>query len=232
MEFSLSFLQNQFPIILEHKYLFLFLGSMLEGLNTFVLGGFLISIGKLNFWPTFSVFVIGYSINGFIWYGVGYFAGAKPIDKWLRSKPSSQWILERVQKYFQKYSGRAIVITKSTLSLTVTTLILAGSLKYNLKQFGWYNFLGSVGWVIITVTTGYFFGESYKLSLAYIKDISIALIFVLFSFMAMYFIRMTFRSAFLKSLIMTDRIKEFSYKIRDGMDKFLSTKTSRKDDLG
>ena len=147
MEAVLQFLETSFPVLIAHKYLFLFLGAMIEGLNTMVLGGFLVSVNSIKLLPTFLLFILAYTLNGYIWYTVGYFAGAKPIDKWGRKKEKSKRVIEKVEHYFTKYSGRAIVITKFTFSLTVATLIMAGSLKYSLKKFTLYNFVGSIGWV-------------------------------------------------------------------------------------
>lgn len=197
----------------------------MEGLNTMVLGGFLVSINTIRLLPIFLLFTLAYTINGYIWYTVGYFAGAKPIDKWGRKGQKGRKIIEKVEEYFGKYSGRAIVITKFTFSLTVATLIMAGSLKYNLKKFSIYNFIGSVGWVAVTLFVGYFFGESYKLFFVYLKNLTYGLVFLGGAIAFIYIIKLVFGSAFVKSLYLTDKIKEFSYKIRNGLEEFLSDET-------
>ncbi len=222
MEKFFDFFQNSFPTLIHYKYLFLFLGATIEGMNTIILAGFLASIGSIALLPTFLLSVLGVTANGYIWYLVGYFAGAKPIDKWGRKDPKSRKIIEKVEEYFGKYSGRAIIFTKLTWSLTIATLIMAGSFKYNLKKFGWYNFLGSVGWVGVTFFIGYFFGESYKLFLAYLTNIFYGLIFLGGAVAIVYLIKVSFRSAFVRSLFFADRIKEFSDKMKNGIDKFLS----------
>src|SRR3989338_2456187 len=178
MEQFLGFLQQNFPVIIAYKYLFLFLGAMIEGLNTMILGGFLVSVNTIKLLPIFLLFTLAYTINGYIWYAVGYFAGAKPIDKWGRRDQKGRKIIEKVEEYFEKYSGRAIIITKFTFSLTIATLIMAGSLKYNLKKFTLYNFIGSVGWVMVTLFIGYFFGESYRFFFSYIKGFTYILLFL------------------------------------------------------
>ena len=223
MEGLLQFLESHFPLLIAHKYLFLFLGGMIEGLNSMVLGGFLVSVNSIKPLPAFLLFILGYTINGYAWYAVGYFAGAKPIDKWGRKDEKSRRIIEKVEHYFSKYSGRAIIITKFTFSLTVATLITAGSLKYNLKKFSIYNFIGSIGWVCVTMFIGYFFGESYKLFIVYLKHFTYGLVFLGGAIVIVYLIKLTFGTAFIKSLLIGDRIRDFSYKIRNGLDGFLST---------
>ena len=223
MEAVLQFLETSFPVLIAHKYLFLFLGAMIEGLNTMVLGGFLVSVNSIKLLPTFLLFILAYTLNGYIWYTVGYFAGAKPIDKWGRKKEKSKRVIEKVEHYFTKYSGRAIVITKFTFSLTVATLIMAGSLKYSLKKFTLYNFVGSIGWVTVTLFVGYFFGESYKFFLVYLKNFTYALVFLGGAIVLVYVIKLTLGSAFIKSLFWPDRFKEFSHKLRNGLEEFLSS---------
>lgn len=222
MDIVLQFIQLYFPALVAHKYLFLFLGAMIEGLNTMVLGGFLVSVDTIKLLPTFLLFLLAYTINGYIWYAVGYFAGAKPIDKWGRKDQKGRKIIEKVEEYFGRYSGRAIILTKFTFSLTIATLIMAGSLKYNLRKFTLYNFIGSIGWVAVTLFVGYFFGQSYKLFFVYLKNFTYGLVFLGGAIALIYIIKLMFGSAFIKSLFITDKIREITAKLRDGLDEFFS----------
>jgi len=222
MESVLIFFQTYFPILIEHKYLWIFLGASIEGPNTVILAGFLASMGSLSLWPVFLLCLGGEIINGYIWYAVGYFAGAKPIDKWGRKDQKSRKIIEKVEEYFKKYSGRAIVIAKLTWSLTIATMIMSGSLKYNLKKFSIYNFIGSLGWIIMTFFVGFFFGQSYKFIFDYIRDAVYLLVFLGGAVAVGFILRFIFRSMFVKSLFLRERLKDIGEKVRDGIDKFLS----------
>ena len=217
-----QFFASSFPTLIEHKYLLLFFGAIFEGLNSMVLGGFLVSTGTIKLLPIFLIFTLGYVINGYLWYTVGYFAGAKPIDKWARKDQKGRKIVEKVEEYFHRYSGRAIVITKFTFSLTVATLIMAGSLKYDLKKFTLYNFIGSIGWVAVTLFIGYFFGQSYKFFIEYLRGLSYFLIFLGGAIALVYVLKFILGSAFIKSLLLREKLKELSDKLKDGIDKFLS----------
>lgn len=224
MENIVRLFESSFPTLLEYKYLFLFLGSIFEGLNSMVLGGFLVSVGTIKLIPIFLIFTIGYVLNGYLWYTVGYFAGAKPIDKWARKDKKGRKIVEKVEEYFHKYSGRAIVFTKFTFSLTIATLIMAGSFKYNLRKFSLYNFIGSIGWVALTLFIGYFFGQSYKFFIEYLTGLSYLILFLGGAVALVYVLKLILGSAFVKSLFLAEKIKEFSDKMKNGIDKFLSDK--------
>lgn len=222
MDALLQFIETYFPALVSHKYLFLFLGAAIEGFNTMILGGFLVSINSVRLLPTFLVFTLGYMINGYAWYTVGYFAGSKPIDKWGRKDPKGRKVIEKVQEYFERYSGRAIIITKFTFSLTIATMIMAGSLKYNLKKFFVYNFIGSVGWVSLTLFTGYFFGESYKFFLTYIRGFTYFLLFLGGAIALIYVIKSLLGSAFINSLFITAKIREVGQRLREEIEKFMA----------
>lgn len=224
MDNFFNFFQAYFPYLISHKYLFIFLGASIEGPNTTILAGFLSSVGSISMPAAFFICLLGETINGFAWYTVGYFAGAKPIDKWGRKDPKSRKIIEKVEEYFHRYSGRAILLTKLTWSLTIATEIMAGSFKYNLKKFSFYNFVGSLGWVSLTFFMGYFFGQSYKLLFTYLRNIFFVFLFLGGAIALGYLIRMIFRSAFVHSLFITTKIKELSDKMKNGIDKFLSDK--------
>jgi membrane-associated protein len=192
---------------------------MIEGMNTMILGGFLVSTRVIPLLPTFLIFTLGYTINGYLWYAVGYFGGSKPIDKWGRTKPKSEKIIKTVQDYFERHSGKAIVITKFTFSLTIAALIMAGSLKYSLKKFSIYNLIGSIGWVSLTLFVGYFFGQSYKFFFVYIKSFTYLLVFLGGAIALVYILKLIFESAFIKSLLIHEKLHEYGEKIKHGLDK-------------
>ena len=224
MENVIHLFESSFPTLVEYKYLFLFLGSIFEGLKSMVLGGFLVSVGTVKLVPIFLIFTIGYVFNGYLWYTVGYFAGAKPIDKWARNDKKGRKVVEKVEEYFHKYSGRAIIFTKFPFSLTIATLIMAGSFKYDLKKFSLYNFIGSIGWVMLTLFIGYFFGQSYKFFIEYLQGLSYLVLFLGGAVALVYVLKLVLGTAFVKSLFLTEKLRELSDKLKDGIDKLLSDK--------
>lgn len=222
MEHLLQLVQTHFPALFEHRYLFLFLGAVIEGFNVLILGGFLVSTDAVKLGPVFALFLVGDIINGYAWYTVGYYAGAQPIDKWGRKDPKSRKIIEKVQEYFEKYSGRALIITKFTFSLTIATLIMAGSLKYNLKKFSLYNAIGSLGWVTLTLFTGYFFGESYKFFFRYLEGLVYFLLFLGGAIALIYLVKQLLSSAFVRSLLIKEKLIILGEKLREELDKLLT----------
>lgn len=214
-------IQNNFPILAQYKYLFLLIATFIEGFNSIILAGFLASLGTVAIIPAVLICIVGDFFNGWAWYAVGYFGGAKPIDKWGRNKPKSRKIIETVERYFHRYSGRAIIFTKLTWSLTIATMIMAGSFKYNFRKFSLYNFIGGLGWVGITFGVGYVFGKGYK-AVAFVNNIGFVLLFFAGAILLVYTFKVIFKSKFIQSLYTMERLRDLGDKFRDGIDQFLS----------
>ncbi len=222
MQGLLNFIQHHAPYLVTYKYLFLFLGGMIEGMNTLVLAGFIASAGQVKLYLILPLLIIAHSINGYLWYAVGYYGGAKSLDKWgYRNKLSSQ-IIKTIQSYFEKYSARAIMFAKFTFSLEIATLILSGSLKYNLKQFSKYNFFGSVGWVLMAVSVGYFFGESFQFFFSLIRNFTLFLVFLAGAITLIYIVKVIIKRFFVRYIVIQQKLREWSEKIKDELDGFMS----------
>jgi membrane protein DedA with SNARE-associated domain len=222
MDHILNFIQNHAPFLVTYKYFFLFLGGMVEGLNTLVLAGFISSTGQVKLYIIIPLLIVAHSINGYLWYAVGYFGGSKSLDKWGHQHHLSHSIINTIQSYFEKYSARAIMFAKFTFSLEIATLILSGSLKYNLKEFSKYNFLGSVGWVSVAVLVGYFFGQSFQIFFSLIKNFTLLLVFLAGAIALIYVIKILIKRYFVRYLFIQQKLREWAEKIREELDGLLS----------
>jgi len=215
-------IQEHLPFLVNHLYLFLFIGGLLEGLNTLILGGFLASFDQVKLPLILPLLIVAHTLNGFLWYTVGYYGGAKSLDRWGHKNKISDNVIKKITEYFEKYSGRAIMFAKFTFSLEIATMILAGSLKYNLKEFFKYNFYGSIGWVTLTVFVGYFFGESFKLFFTILKNLAIAIAFLGGAIALIYLMKILLKKHYIKYLYWRGKIKNWKDKVRDNLDNFLN----------
>lgn len=222
MEGLLTFIQDHAPYLVTYRYLFLFLGGMVEGMNTLVLAGFIASTGQVKLYFIIPLLIAAHSINGYLWYAVGYFGGSKSLDKWGHQHRLSHQIINTIQNYFEKYSARAIMFAKFTFSLEIAMLIMSGSLKYNLKRFSKYNFLGSVGWVFMAVSIGYFFGQSFQLFFSFIKNFTFFLIFLAMAILLIYTLKIIIKRFFVRYIVIQQKLREWREKIKEELNDFLS----------
>lgn len=214
-------IQDNFPLLVHYRYLFLFIATAIEGFNSIILAGFLASLGTVLVLPAVLICLGGDFVNGWIWYGVGYLGGAKPIDKWGRKDPKSRKIIETVERYFHRYSGRAIIFTKLTWSLTIATMVMAGSFKYSFKKFSWYNLIGGSGWVAITFSVGYLFGKGYR-SVTLVNNIGYIALFLAAAFVLIYCVKVIIKSKFIQSLSFMETLRDFGERMKEDIDRFIS----------
>ncbi len=222
MENLLAFIQNHAPFLITHKYLFLFLGGFIEGMNTLVVGGFLASTGQVKLQLILPLLILGHFLNGYVWYLVGYLGGAKALDKWGHQNKISHQVINKIEDYFKRYSGRSIMFSKFTFSLEIATMILSGSLKYDLRKFSKYNFYGSVGWVFMTVFIGYFFGQSFKLIFNLLKSFTILMLFLGGAIILIYILKILLKKYFVGYITIQQKIREWSERIRGEFDDLMS----------
>lgn len=108
-----------------------------------------IAIGVL-----FTAAVLGNTVN----YWIGHFLAAKVFrPEYARIlKPE---YLEATQKFFNKYGGKAIIITRFVPIIRTFTPFMAGVGRMNFWRFSLYNFAGGALWVLSLVLAGFFFGN-------------------------------------------------------------------------
>jgi len=221
MDSILIFLQTHAPIILEHKYLFLFIASILEGFNTLVIAGFLVSVGGLSLIPAALVCLAGEVVSGFVWYTIGYFGGSKSVEWFVQRNPRRRQFIERARHYLDQHTGKLILFAKFTFSLTIATLIMVGSIKYNVKKFAFYNVVGSFGWVVITFGLGTFFGEGYKIYAHYLKEIGFLIIFAVLAIALIVWIEKKSGSMISRTFDFEDHLHHFNERIWGMAKRFM-----------
>jgi len=222
MEHLIELIRNHFPILIEHKYIFLFISSSLEGMNTMVVAGFLVSIGGLAFIPAALICLAGEIINSYLWYGVGYFGGSKSIEWFIRNSPRKKRLVEKIRSYLEGHTGKILLIGKVTFSITIVILILIGSTKYSLKKFTFYNFFGSILWIIITFTIGHFFGQGYKYFVDYLQNISYLILFIGIILILTYAAESMSSLFISRALRVNDHLRRLNSRIKEGMTRLFN----------
>ena len=77
----------------------------------------------------------------------------------------------------------------------------------------------------MTMSIGYFFGQSYQFLINYIQNITFLGIFLFAAVMLIYAIKNAAKSAFIRSLILQERLKHLGEKVRENLDKVLVNKS-------
>ncbi len=149
MDSLVHWFQNVAPIIGQYRYPLLAGITVLEGTASLLVVSVLAAAGLLSPWATFLSCLIGGIIGGYFWYGVGYWAGAWPLEKFMHSSPVRRALLERIREHSERAAGIIVFLAKLGYGITTPTLIIAGSPKFDLKRFSAANLLGSLIWVTV-----------------------------------------------------------------------------------
>lgn len=147
------------------RYLLLFIGTFTEGPLVMMGTGFLLHFGQVAFWPAYLTMVAGDFIADLAWYGVGYFAARRVIDRlghWIGATPL---VIARMETLFKKYDTKILTISKLTMGFGTgtTTLLSAGMLRVSFARYAVVNLLAGFAWTLILMTLGFFFGNLYAL---------------------------------------------------------------------
>lgn len=155
---------------------------ILEGPIITILGAFLASLGFFNVFVIFILSMLGDIAGDIILYTMGYYGGARILEKVQKILKIKSLILEKLKKYFEKHGKKTIFYVKSTTGLCWITFILAGTIKMNFKDFLAASFLGGIIWSAFLVISGYFFGYAFEKINDYIKSAGIIIAIAVISF--------------------------------------------------
>ena len=111
-------------------------------------------------------------------YWIGHAAGPKVFTK-EESRLFNKKHLLRTHQFYEKYGGKTIIIARFVPIVRTFAPFVAGIGSMTYGRFIAYNVVGGVGWVVILVFGGYFFGNipfiknNFSLAIAAIIFISI-----------------------------------------------------------
>lgn len=98
--------------------------------------------------------VLGNTVN----YAIGHFLGPR-IFRSEHSRLLNKEHLQRTQKFYEKYGGKTLIITRFLPIFRTFAPFVAGLGSMRYIPFQMYNFIGAVLWVGSLTYAGYFFGN-------------------------------------------------------------------------
>lgn len=163
-----SVLNYAIGLTVTFKYLFLFLGTIVEGPVLMVASGFLLHLGVFSPIPLYFVLIFGDIFADIIWYFIGMYFAEPVFRKHGRFLSVTPEMFEKIKVLFMKYHEKILIFSKLTLGFgfAIGTLIVAGATRVPFKKYLLLNIAGEFILVAALLYVGYFFAELYK----YIED--------------------------------------------------------------
>jgi membrane protein DedA with SNARE-associated domain len=130
------------------------------------LGGFTASRGDLTLWGVMLAATFGSVVGALILYGVGRWFGQERlywlVDRYGRYVMLKQSDIDKANDWFERYSGKAVIIGRLVPVVRSLVSIPAGLTKMPLPIFVLYTALGSAVWNGILVGAGYLLGDNWE----------------------------------------------------------------------
>jgi len=178
---TLGFLQN-------HGYLTIFFGLLLEYLGLPIPGelillffGAFVYWGKLELWVAVSVGLAAVLLGNHFW----FFAGRRGGRRWLhllcRATLGSTQCISRTERFFQKYGPASLLFAKFVPGFRTFAVPLAGMTGIAYPRFLLFETVGSLFWLIGSLSLGMLMATQLKRAAAHIQHLgtAIALLLVL-----------------------------------------------------
>jgi membrane protein DedA with SNARE-associated domain len=157
-----------------HLYEGIFLAALLETiippiptLAVFPTAGFLASqqgITIFGVMPMIILGAIGATIGTSVIYLIALKLGRIVLLRYLKYVKVSEKKLERVERWFEKYGDKAVLVGRMIPVMREMISVPAGLLEMKIPKFILYTFIGSLIWSTATILSGYYFGEAIGLS--------------------------------------------------------------------
>jgi membrane protein DedA with SNARE-associated domain len=130
------------------------------------LGGFTASRGDLTLWGVMLAATFGSVTGALVLYGVGRWFGQERlywlVDRYGRYVMLKQSDIDKANDWFERYSGKAVIIGRLVPVVRSLVSIPAGMTKMSLPVFIVYTTLGSALWNGILVGAGYILGDNWE----------------------------------------------------------------------
>ena len=155
-------------IVTEYLYVGVFLAALIETvippiptMAVFPTAGFIAAQKNLQLPELILLGIsggIGASIGSTVIYLIALKLGRTALLKYLKYVRVSEKKLTRVENWFQKYGDKAVLFGRMVPVFREMISIPAGLLKMKFAKFFAYTVLGSCGWSLALIFSGYYFG--------------------------------------------------------------------------
>ncbi len=171
-------LQSLIALEMQYQYTFLFPAMVIEGPIVAFIGGFLVSLGYLQFGWVYFFAVLGDLVGDTILYLVGRFGGAPLLRRYGSSFGVTAEKVERLKHHFTHHRTRTIFFGKATHGFGAAVLATAGALHMPYAEFLVTNLVFTAFKSFLFVGLGFFAGHAYERANSVLNIIALGTVFL------------------------------------------------------
>ncbi|MFD2616779.1 DedA family protein [Terrilactibacillus laevilacticus] len=131
-------------------------------------GGFMVSLGHLNFSFTVIAAIIGMTVAQLILYYIGYYGGRPFLNKYGKYFLIHNKHIDITEQWFKRYGAGVVFFARFVPVLRQAISIPAGIAKMSIQTFLLFTILATIPWAIIFVYLGEKLGQNWNK----IKDVT------------------------------------------------------------
>lgn len=149
-----------FGLLYTYSYLVLFPLVVIEGPITMIISGFLVSLGFMDFTPTYITIVMGDIVGDIIYYSAGRWWLNGAFKKVISIFKINMKLVRKLEKALKKHKGPFLFFGKLSHAIGGLILFAAGDAKIPMKDFLEFNFFATLPKSLILLGVGYYFGSA------------------------------------------------------------------------
>lgn len=149
-----------FGLLYTYSYLVLFPLVIVEGPVVTIVAGFLVSLGFMDFIPTYLTIIAGDLTGDVLYYSAGRWWLNKTYKGVLKFFNINFKFVQKLEGAIKKNKRPFLFFGKLSHAIGGLILFAAGSAKIPLKDFLTFNFLATLPKSLILLAVGYFFGST------------------------------------------------------------------------
>ncbi len=164
----------------------LFFGMAVESANIplpseliLPLGGYLVSVGKLDFWGAVLAGTLGGTIGSVCSYWLGALGGRPFLLKYGKYIHFKESHLDTADRWFHRYGEWTVFVTRLLPIIRTFISLPAGISRMNFGKFVLFTFLGSLPWSILLVYVGKKLGDNWETIGVYFHRADILIVILL-----------------------------------------------------
>ena len=161
MSFLSSLGLNLPELIREYGYLFVFVGTMLEGETVLVLGMIAAQQGLLDAWLVGAVAMVGTYIGDLGYYVIGVRFGRVFLDRF----PKVESKVQRIKGWIVRYDIAIIIVNRFLYGFRIAAPVALGMSAVPAWRFMVFNVAGVAVWTVVIGGAGYLFGSALEIVL-------------------------------------------------------------------
>ncbi|PIR46852.1 MAG: hypothetical protein COV07_02190 [Candidatus Vogelbacteria bacterium CG10_big_fil_rev_8_21_14_0_10_45_14] len=177
-------------LLIEYRYLAVFVLACIEGPIVALAVGFLTSLGFFSPVLALIALVLGDIIPDSVYYAVGRFGGKMEIVEKLENK--YEFVRKnraKLEHFWHTHLGKTMLITKLAYGISIPLLLLGGLVKTRFRKFLLWSTLISIFQYGVLILFGYVLGESFEKASFYLENMTMLITLFIAVILGVYYIQ-------------------------------------------